>query len=275
MAFLDGDVNAHRDQDVRRALRPLAQCAQETGAAIVVIRHLNKSPGGKAIYRGGGSIGIAGAARSALLVAEDPDDENKRVLARVKSNLAAPVPALGYQLTQNADGVVYLEWLGVAAHTATSLLAVATVDPEERSATEECTDWLQDQLDGNGGWIAVKDAQREAQKAGYSDKVLRSARLRLCGKPVKEGFGSAGQWVWRMRPTPAEPVAKMPSEPKMPNDAYTENEGTLDDTGHLSNGYHPELHPWLPRLDELMAAGVPEREALAQAMAESNAKWGE
>jgi hypothetical protein len=54
-----------------------------------------------------------------------------------------------------------------------------------------------------------------------------------------------------------------------------ENEGTLDDTGHLSNGYHPELHPWLPRLDELMAAGVPEREALAQAMAESNAKWGE
>ena len=41
------------------------------------------------------------------------------------------------------------------------------------------------------------------------------------------------------------------------------------------NGYHPELHPWLPRLDELMAAGVPEREALAQAMAESNAKWGE
>src|SRR5258707_9247808 len=28
MAYLDRQVNAHRDQDVRRALRPLAQCAQ-------------------------------------------------------------------------------------------------------------------------------------------------------------------------------------------------------------------------------------------------------
>ncbi len=234
MAFLDGDVNAHRDQDIRRALRPLAQCAQETGAAVVVIRHLNKAPGGKAIYRGGGSIGIAGAARSALLVAEDPDDENKRVLARVKSNLAAPVPALGYQLAQNADGVVSIEWLGVAAHTATSLLATATVDPEERSATEECADWLQDQLDTNGGWVAAKDAQHEAHAAGFTEKVLRSARLRLCERPTKEGFGGAGQWVWRVRPSPTGPAAKMPSEPKMPNNAYTENEGTLGDGGHLS-----------------------------------------
>ena len=264
MAYLDGDVNAHRDQDVRRALRPLAQCAQETGAAIVVIRHLNKAPGGKAIYRGGGSIGIAVAARSALLVAEDPDDENKRVVARVKSNLAAPVPALRYQVTQRAEGVVCLEWLGVTEHTATSLLAVPT-HSEERSATEECVDWLQDLLDGNGGWIAVKDAQREARTAGYSDKVLRSARTRLCGKPVKEGFGETGQWVWRLRPAPPE-SPKMPSIPKLPKDAHTENKGTLGGAGHLSNGYQPE---WWQRFEELMAGGMPEREATAMAMAEA------
>ena len=35
-----------------------------------------------------------------------------------------------------------------------------------------------------------------------------------------------------------------------------------------TNGHHPEWHPWQPRLEELMAGGMPEREALAQAMAE-------
>ena len=34
-AFLSADVNAHRDQDVRRALAALAKLAEETGAAVI------------------------------------------------------------------------------------------------------------------------------------------------------------------------------------------------------------------------------------------------
>jgi len=81
MAFLSGDVNSHRDQDVRRALAPLAAVAESTGAAVVVVRHLNKDSGGNVLYRGGGSIGIIGAARCALLVAKHPEDENIRNLS--------------------------------------------------------------------------------------------------------------------------------------------------------------------------------------------------
>jgi len=51
MAFLPGEVNSHRDQDVRRALAPLARLAERTGAAVVVVRHLNKASGGNALYR--------------------------------------------------------------------------------------------------------------------------------------------------------------------------------------------------------------------------------
>lgn len=81
MAFLGAGVDAHRDQDVRRALHSLAAVAERTGAAIVIVRHLNKSGGPQAIYRGGGSIGIIGAARSGLLVASDPDDDTRRIVA--------------------------------------------------------------------------------------------------------------------------------------------------------------------------------------------------
>ena len=74
MAMLTGAVDAHRDQDVRRALLPLANLAEETGVAIVVVRHLIKGMGSNPLYRGGGSIGIIGAARSGLLVMLDPED---------------------------------------------------------------------------------------------------------------------------------------------------------------------------------------------------------
>lgn len=72
MAFLAGSIDTHRDQDVRRALTALARVAEHTGAAVVLVRHLNKATGGEAIYRGGGSIGIIGAARLAFTVGKDP-----------------------------------------------------------------------------------------------------------------------------------------------------------------------------------------------------------
>jgi RecA-family ATPase len=62
VAFLAGTVNANRDQDVRRALHPVKDMAERTGAAILVVRHLRKAATDSAVQRGGGSIGIIGAA---------------------------------------------------------------------------------------------------------------------------------------------------------------------------------------------------------------------
>jgi RecA-family ATPase len=87
-AHLGGNTNTHRDQDVRRALYPLAVLAERTGAAVVAVRHLNKAAGTNPLYRGGGSIGIIGAGRSGLLLAKDPDNPDRRVLASTKCNLA-------------------------------------------------------------------------------------------------------------------------------------------------------------------------------------------
>ena len=81
VAFFGSKTDAHRDQDVRRVLAPLAALAESTGAAVVAIRHLNKNVGGNALYRGGGSIGFIAAAGSGLLVAKDPEDDARRVLA--------------------------------------------------------------------------------------------------------------------------------------------------------------------------------------------------
>src|SRR5215216_5349173 len=156
MAFLPGEVNSHRDQDVRRALAPLARLAERTGAAIVVIRHLNKGTGGNALYRGGGSIGIVGAARSGLLIAKHPGDDGRRVLASMKSNLAAPAHSLVFGLASTESGAVRVDWKGESNLDASALLSAPT-DHEERSALSEAQEFLREVLsDGPQAASAVK-----------------------------------------------------------------------------------------------------------------------
>jgi hypothetical protein len=150
MAFLSGDVNSHRDQDVRRALAPLAKLAEETGTAVVVVRHLNKGSGDNPLYRGGGSIGIVGAARSALLVAQHPEDEGRRVLASLKSNLAKPAPSLAFMLAEAANGAVKVEWKGETPLDAAALLA-APADDEGQRQLASLRDAVVTLLEGNGG----------------------------------------------------------------------------------------------------------------------------
>ena len=82
---------------------------------MVLIRHLTKAGGANALYRGGGSIGIIGAARSAVLLAKDPTDpsDRRRVMARVKGNLAPEWPSLAYELVPAEEhDCSRVRWLG-------------------------------------------------------------------------------------------------------------------------------------------------------------------
>jgi RecA-family ATPase len=198
MAYLPGEVNSYRDQDVRRVLARLGQLAEETGAAIVIIRHLTKGGAANPLYRGGGSIGIIGAARSALLVAKDPDDPDgpRRILAIAKGNLAAPVPSLAYRLQAAENGSVRVVWEGETAHTAASLLAAANETPEDRDAGSDAAGFLREAL--REGERPAEDVLREARKAGVAEATLKRAKKRVGVLVRKEGFGSAGRWLWSL-----------------------------------------------------------------------------
>ena len=197
-AYLGSGVDSFRDHDVRAALAPLAAAAERTRAAVLVVRHLNKRAGGPAIYRGGGSIGIIGLARSGLVVAADPDDPTLRILASAKSNLGPPPPSLRWKLVGNADGVARVEWLGVSEHGADALLAEPTDAPEERSALREASEFLRDLLaDGEKQTAEISSRAREA---GISDRTLERAKARL-GVRHRKVFGS-GRFVWYLPDLP-------------------------------------------------------------------------
>ena len=58
-AFLGANVDMNRANEVRPVFRKLADIAQSTGCAIVMIGHLNKASGTQSTYRGLGSIEFA------------------------------------------------------------------------------------------------------------------------------------------------------------------------------------------------------------------------
>src|SRR5262249_51850079 len=57
---------------------------------------------GPALFRGLGGVSLAGAARSALLVARHPDDSDLRLLVHTKSNFGPLGPTLGFRIVDNA-----------------------------------------------------------------------------------------------------------------------------------------------------------------------------
>lgn len=195
MAYLSGRVDAHRDQDVRGVLHELAQLAEVTGATIVLIRHLNKGSGGNPLYRGGGSIGIVGAARSAFLIARDPDDRERIVMVPTKSNLAAMPPALAFRLESVPEyGVARVRWeTEPVDFTADRLLSGPSSD-EDREEADEAVAWLKAYLEDQGGSASAKDVFKAARADGIQDRRLKRARVRAGVISERKGFQGGSIW---------------------------------------------------------------------------------
>src|SRR5262249_20581869 len=98
--FLGREVNVASDPSIRRALAPLAAPGPGHACAVLLVRHLKKAEGRRALYRGLCSIGLAGVCRSAWLVAEESAGSARRVLAQQKNNLAPPQPSLAFEVAQ-------------------------------------------------------------------------------------------------------------------------------------------------------------------------------
>jgi hypothetical protein len=202
-AYLNGSVDAYRDQDVRRALRPLAQLAERTGCAIVGVRHLRKSSNSTAITAGAGSIGIGGAARSLLLVESDPEDSNRRVLAAVKSNVGLLAPSLGFRIEASGTSA-RIVWLGESPHDAESLTAArATLvsDRRHRSRIAECADGLRELL--ADGPVDRQELLQWGKAHDFSESLIERAGVRIDVVKRSSGFGPAKRSEWSLPPVPA------------------------------------------------------------------------
>ena len=184
-AYLGG-ADMHSVGGVRPLMKSLGGVAERTGCAIVVIGHLNKK-GGRAQYRGLGSIDIYAAARSVLTVGKIDVDENMRAVVQGKSNLTPAGKPLAFSL--DACGFT---WLGAYDITLEELLSGRGRQPRPESQFARARLLLETELATHP--VAAADIMQMAEEQGISAKTLNRAKSALGVVSTKRG----GRWFWEL-----------------------------------------------------------------------------
>jgi len=221
--YLDGNHSAYSNQEVRRALGPLAQLARDEHCAVIAVMHLNKSTSTDPLARIADSGAFTALARSVLLFGADPDDPegdhgSSRVLTIAKGNLkAAGTQSLALEVngctvttaTGQEIATARIEVTGRSTATAKDVLGGA----EERSAGEEARRFLEDEL--ADGPVPANAVIAAAKNAGIAESTLQRIKRRIGVRSVKQS--GSGPWRWQLQ-------GQQPSP---------ENLGRLGVLGHL------------------------------------------
>lgn len=193
-AYLGAHVDMHRANEVRPILTRLSELAEKYRVAVLCIRHLSKSAQDRAIYRGLGSIDFSAAARSILLVGEDPQNKERKILTHCKSSLAPWGVSQVFELKEGQ-----FLWTGTSDLTSESLFMPMPSDSQdEKTAIEEAEEFLKAVL--ADGAKEVTEILKEAKKqGGHSEKTIRRARKNLNVQAIRKGEAGkkgGGTWSW-------------------------------------------------------------------------------
>lgn len=202
--YLDGKHSAYSNQEVRRALGPLAQLARDEHCAVICVMHLNKSTSTDPLARIADSGAFTALARSVLLFGSDPDDPegdhgSRRVLTVAKGNLKAAgahaltLEVVGCAVTGSRDEQIptaRVDVTGKSDATAEDVLGGA----DERSAGEEARRFLESEL-GDGPVLATV-VQAAATAAGISETTLNRTKRKINVRSIRPG--GQGAWQWQL-----------------------------------------------------------------------------
>lgn len=198
-------IDASSGADVRRVLEPLKRVAEGQNVAIVLNNHMNKGAGTKALYRSKDSIDLPNLARMTWLLAPDPDDRTRRILAPSSCNFT-PAPALALAIDP-AGGLAFdpepLEGLdadGLLAREAHHLARAGRTPAIAAGKTARAQQFLLDRLRAGGAARKV-DLQAQAAAEGYPESTFNDAvkKLRAAGS-IAKGSDAEGRAVLKAAP---------------------------------------------------------------------------
>lgn len=209
VSALNGSIDTHRDREVRSALEPLGQVADQAAAAVLGLVHFGKGASTDPLSLILGSRAFAATARAVICMARDPEAEDGTViLSQEKNNLGRlDLSSLTY-VVQSAvidteDGP---SWVGRCVFTGESERSVGDMladggsgsggDKDERNEVER---WLRDFMTGrDGGEAPAAEVLRAGEKDGYSKDAVKRAKKKVGVYSDKASFGSG--WVWKYDP---------------------------------------------------------------------------
>ena len=191
-SFLGGKTDAHRDNEVRSVLAPVAALAEKYGVAVLVVAHTRKAASASADDTAMGSRAFTGIARSVWHLSRDAEDQSRRLLLPGKSNIAPEQGGLAFSIGGEPAKVHWEK--DPVKMTADDALAAANGAGGETSSLDEATAWLKESLDA--GPMPAKELKQQAKGDGISLRTLERAKAKLGVVACPDGFG--GSWVWKL-----------------------------------------------------------------------------
>lgn len=194
-----GGADAFKGHEVASTFARFRELAKRYNCAVCVLRHLTKSSKERALYRGQGSIQLAGLARIVMTVGAMPEDPDIRVLAITKINVAPAPKALTFTLDsvhskKGGHGQSKVVWGEYVDLTADDIVAAPTKGPN--SSGEDAKDFLKASL-ADGQVEAVK-LEKMAESRGISLRTLQRAADGLGVTKKSVGFGKNKRSFWSL-----------------------------------------------------------------------------
>jgi len=183
-AFLVQDSDMQSAARMRNALSKLADVASRYQCAVVLVGHLNKSYGGKNLYRGLGSIDIAAIARSVLMISRDSTESSIRYMFPVKASLAPEGCAIGFSFTEGK-----FTWLGKCDIDTSSLENSVSALPDK---LEQAKSFLSRVL--KDGPLQTTQICEMVEQLGIKKRTLETAKKEI----GIQAYRQHNAWYWRL-----------------------------------------------------------------------------
>lgn len=194
-----GKTDTHNASDTQQAFGRFREIARRFNCAVLVLRHLTKSPKERAIYRGQGSIAFTGLARVVMTVGRDPDDEKARILAVAKNNVTEDPCSLRFRITgrpptterQDRSQFIFEDFCEI---TADEVLSVAPVEKKQGDQSKQALDFIYDILDD--GPVEVINVKKAAEARSISSRTLYRVAKEIGLVKNTKGFGKKKRTTW-------------------------------------------------------------------------------
>lgn len=169
---------------IRQQLKHLSDLAARHRCAVVIIGHMNKASSEKNLYRGLGSIDIAAAARSVLMIARDKDDPKMRYMFPVKSSLAPEGPTIAFTLGTKSG----LTWIGTCDIDRKQIEEHSVSENKMGLAIRIINEILEEED------VPGADILKRLKLMGISERTVNSAKKEI----GVESYKRDNVWFWHL-----------------------------------------------------------------------------
>lgn len=199
--YVGNGTDDHKNAQTRQLLEPLKDLANRLKVAVLMVTHLNKGTGTKALNRVTGSGAYTALARSNWLVVKDKDDHKRRLFLSAGTNLVEDPSGLAYRIGRDTKKV---EWEDAPVMMTADEALAASLEAKKEEETpkvnkrEQAKAWLADLL-SEGKRLPSEEIFALAIAAGFTKDSMYKAKDAL-GIVPRPWSDQDRKWTWRLPP---------------------------------------------------------------------------